>query len=239
MTKTSDVVFLFDVDNTLLDNDRVTADLKRHLLHEVGPERQECYWTIFEQLRAELGYADYLGALQRYRIEYPRDPRLLTVSRFLVNYPFANRLFPNSLDVVDQCKQWGKAVILSDGDVVFQPLKIERSGLFDAVDGNVLIYVHKEQELDDVAQQYPARQYVLVDDKLRILTAIKKVWSSQVTTVFPRQGHYALDPQAAASYPAADVTLERIGDLLNYDLMKLLGAARPHPLTEGQSAPSP
>lgn len=224
---TADVVFLFDVDNTLLDNDRVTADLKRHLVQEVGPERQQRYWTIYEQLRAELGYADYLGALQRYRIEYPRDPRLLTVSRFLVNYPFANRLFPNSLDVVDQCKQWGKVVILSDGDVVFQPRKIERSGLFDAVDGNVLIYVHKEQELDDVAQQYPAKHYVLVDDKLRILTAIKKVWSSQVTTVFPRQGHYARDPKAAASYPAADVSLERIGDLLNYDLKKLLEAARP------------
>ena len=224
---TAPVVFLFDVDNTLLDNDRVTADLKQHLTHEVGPERQQRYWAIYEQLRAEMGYADYLGALQRYRTEYPRDPRLLTVSRFLVNYPFANRLFPNSLDVVDQCKQWGKAVILSDGDVVFQPRKIERSGLFDAVDGNVLIYVHKEQELDDVAQQYPARQYVLVDDKLRILAAVKKVWSSRVTTVFPRQGHYARDPQAAASYPAADVSLERIGDLLNYDLKKLLEAARP------------
>jgi len=224
---TTPVVFLFDVDNTLLDNDRVTADLKQHLTHEVGPERQQRYWAIYEQLRAELGYADYLGALQRYRTEYPRDPRLLTVSRFLVNYPFANRLFPNSLDVLDQCKQWGKAVILSDGDVVFQPRKIERSGLFDAVDGNVLIYVHKEQELDDVAQQYPARQYVLVDDKLRILAAVKKVWSSRVTTVFPRQGHYARDPQAAASYPAADVGLERIGDLLNYDLKKLLEAARP------------
>jgi len=224
---TAPVVFLFDVDNTLLDNDRVTADLKQHLTHEVGPERQQRYWAIYEQLRAELGYADYLGALQRYRTEYPRDPRLLIVSRFLVNYPFANRLFPNSLDVVDQCKQWGKAVILSDGDVVFQPRKIERSGLFDAVDGNVLIYVHKEQELDDVAQQYPARQYVLVDDKLRILAAVKKVWSSRVTTVFPRQGHYARDPQAAASYPAADVSLERIGDLLNYDLKKLLEAARP------------
>ncbi len=224
---TTPVVFLFDVDNTLLDNDRVTADLKQHLTHEVGPERQQRYWAIYEQLRAELGYADYLGALQRYRTEYPRDPRLLTVSRFLVNYPFANRLFPNSLDVLDQCKQWGKAVILSDGDVVFQPRKIERSGLFDAVDGNVLIYVHKEQELDDVAQQYPARQYVLVDDKLRILAAVKKVWSSRVTTVFPRQGHYARDPQAAASYPAADVSLERIGDLLNYDLKKLLEAARP------------
>ena len=224
---TAPVVFLFDVDNTLLDNDRVTADLKQHLTHEVGPERQQRYWAIYEQLRAELGYADYLGALQRYRTEYPRDPRLLTVSRFLVNYPFANRLFPNSLDVLDQCKQWGKAVILSDGDVVFQPRKIERSGLFDAVDGNVLIYVHKEQELDDVAQQYPARQYVLVDDKLRILAAVKKVWSSRVITVFPRQGHYARDPQAAASYPAADVSLERIGDLLNYDLKKLLEAARP------------
>ena len=224
---TAPVVFLFDVDNTLLDNDRVTADLKQHLTHEVAPERQQRYWAIYEQLRAELGYADYLGALQRYRTEYPRDPRLLTVSRFLVNYPFANRLFPNSLDVLDQCKQWGKAVILSDGDVVFQPRKIERSGLFDAVDGNVLIYVHKEQELDDVAQQYPARQYVLVDDKLRILAAVKKVWSSRVTTVFPRQGHYARDPQAAASYPAADVSLERIGDLLNYDLKKLLEAARP------------
>jgi FMN phosphatase YigB (HAD superfamily) len=224
---TGDVVFLFDVDNTLLDNDRVTADLKQYLTHEVGPERQQRYWAIYEQLRAELGYADYLGALQRYRIEYPHDPRLLTVSRFLVNYPFANRLFPNSLDVVDQCKQWGKAVILSDGDVVFQPRKIERSGLFDAVDGNVLIYVHKERELDDVAQQYPARQYVLVDDKLRILTAVKKAWSARVTTVFPRQGHYARDPQAAASYPAADVSLDRIGDLLSYDLKKLLAAARP------------
>jgi len=222
-----DVVFLFDVDNTLLDNDRVTADLKQYLTREVGPKRQQRYWAIYEQLRAELGYADYLGALQRYRIEYPRDPRLLTVSRFLINYPFANRLFPNSLDVVDQCKQWGKAVILSDGDVVFQPRKIERSGLYDAVDGNVLIYVHKERELDDVAQQYPASQYVLVDDKLRILTAVKKAWSARVTTVFPRQGHYARDPQAAASYPAADVSLDRIGDLLNYDLKKLLAAARP------------
>jgi FMN phosphatase YigB (HAD superfamily) len=223
---TDDVVFLLDVDNTLLDNDRVTADLKQHLAQEVGAERQQRYWTIYEQLRAELGYADYLGALQRYRIEYPRDPRLLTVSRFLVNYPFANRLFPDSLDVVDQCKQWGKAVILSDGDVVFQPRKIERSGLFDAVEGNVLIYVHKEQELDDVAQQYPARQYVLVDDKLRILTTVKKVWGPRVTTVFPRQGHYARDPQVVASYPPADVSIDRIGDLLNFDLERLLAAQR-------------
>jgi hypothetical protein len=221
-----DVVFLFDVDNTLLDNDRITADLQRHLEREVGHERQQRYWAIFEQLRTELGYADYLGALQRYRIEYPRDPHLLTVSSFLVNYPFANRLFPNSLDAIDHVKQWGPAVILSDGDVVFQPRKVERSGLFDAVDKNVLIYIQKEQELDDVERRYPAKHYVLVDDKLRILTAVKRVWGVRVTTVFPRQGHYARDPQILASHPPADVSLDRIGDLLNYDLPELRSKAR-------------
>ena len=220
------LVFLFDVDNTLLDNDRVTADLKRHLQREVGPERAQRYWSIFEQLRTELGYADYLGALQRYRVEYPRDPRLLTVSHFLVNYPFANRLFPNSLDVIEHVKQWGKTVILSDGDVVFQPRKVERSGIFEAVEGQVLIYVHKEKELDDVEQRFPADHYVLVDDKLRILAAVKKLWGPRVSTVFPRQGHYAHDPQTVASYPPADLTIERIGDLLNHDLQALLASAR-------------
>ncbi len=166
------IVFLFDVDNTLLDNDRVTADLDRHLQNEVGPERAQRYWTIFEQLRTKLGYADYLGALQRYRIEYPRDPHLLIVSGFLINYPFAERLYPKALDAIKHVRQWGPAVILSDGDVVFQPRKVERSGLFEAVDGNALIYVHKEKELDDVGQRYPAEHYVMVDDKLRILTAM-------------------------------------------------------------------
>jgi hypothetical protein len=216
-----DVVFLLDVDNTLLDNDRIAVDLQRHLQREVGVEREQRYWAIFEQLREELGYADYLGALQRYRIEHPRDPHLLTVSSFLVNYPFANRLYPNSLDVIDHVKQWGPAVILSDGDVVFQPRKVERSGLFDAVDRNVLIYIHKEQELDDVERRYPARHYILVDDKLRILTAVKQSWGKRVTTIFPRQGHYALDPEILASYPPADVSVGRIGDLLNYELSAL------------------
>jgi FMN phosphatase YigB (HAD superfamily) len=218
----SRVVFLFDVDNTLLDNDRVTADLKRHLEAQVGPERAGRYWALFEELRAELGYADYLGALQRYRIEHPRDPNLLTVSRFLVNYPFANRLYPNSLDVIERVRAWGPAVILSDGDVVFQPRKIDRSGLFEAVDGNVLIYVHKEKELDDVAARFPAEHYVLVDDKLRILAAVKAAWGPLVTTVFPRQGHYALDPANLAKYPPADIAIDRIGDLLDYDLPALL-----------------
>ena len=212
------IVFLFDVDNTLLDNDRVTADLKHHLEMEVGREGAKCYWNKFERLREELGYADYLGALQRYRSENPHDPRLLTVSRFLIDYPFANRLFPDSLDVVARVTQWGPAVILSDGDVVFQPLKVERSGLFDAVNGNVLIYVHKEQELENVADRFPADHYVMVDDKLRILAAIKNIWGQRVTTVFVRQGHYALDPKILATYPAADVSIEHIGDLLDHDL---------------------
>ena len=210
----SKVVFLFDVDNTLLDNDRVTADLKGHLEMQVGPERAGRYWAIFEELRAELGYADYLGALQRYRVEHPRDPNLLTVSRFLINYPFADRLYPGALDVIAHVKQWGPAAILSDGDVVFQPLKVDRSGLFEAVDGHVLIYVHKERELDDVVARFPAEHYVLVDDKLRILAAVKAAWGARVTTIFPRQGHYALDPQVLARHPPADIAIDRIGDLL-------------------------
>jgi hypothetical protein len=213
----SNAVFLFDVDNTLLDNDRVTQDLRRFLDKEVGLERSTSYWEIFEQLRSELGYADYLGALQRYRLEHPYDSHLLAVSTYLVNYPFANRLFPNSLDVIERCSQSGTVVILTDGDVVFQPRKIERSGLFEAVGGNILIYIHKEQELADVERRYPAERYVLVDDKLRILTAIKKIWGERVRTIFPKQGHYALDEKEVAKYSPADITVSRIGDLLAID----------------------
>ena len=208
------VVFLFDVDNTLLDNDAVTADLREHLEREVGHERQERYWSIFEDLRAEVGYADYLGALQRYRAHYPRDLHVLTVSHFLLTYPFQDRLFPSVLDVVQGVKQYGPPVILSDGDVVFQPHKIRQARLYDAFAGAVLIYVHKELELEDVARRYPADQYVLIDDKLRILSAIKEVWGEHVTTVFVRQGHYAHDEKAISSYRPADHTIERIADLL-------------------------
>jgi hypothetical protein len=192
------------------------------LEREVGTERSNHYWEIFEVLRIELGYADYLGALQRYRVEYAYDTHLLAVSTYLVNYPFANRLFPNSLDVLEHCKQWGKVAILSDGDVVFQPRKVERSGLFEAVEKNVLIYIHKEHELHDVERRFPAVHYVLVDDKLRILTAIKKIWGAKVTTVFPRQGHYAFDEKEIAKYPPADITVERIGELLNFSAEQLI-----------------
>jgi FMN phosphatase YigB (HAD superfamily) len=222
----NEIVFLFDVDNTLLDNDLVQDDLRKHLENEFGVESCDRYWTIFKGLRAELGYADYLGALQRYRLEDLCDPRLLMMSSFLVDYPFANRLYPGWLDALEHVRPWGRTVILSDGDVVFQPRKVQRSGLWEAVEGHVLIYIHKEQMLDDVKARFPARHYVMVDDKLRILTAMKKIWRDQLTTVFPRQGKYALDPQVIASYPPADITIARIGDLVNYDLPTLLSGGK-------------
>jgi FMN phosphatase YigB (HAD superfamily) len=226
MTSSNKVVFLFDVDNTLLDNDRVQDDLRNHLEREFGAETRDRYWAIFEEMRAEFGYTDYLGALQRYRLEDLCDPRLLMMSSFLVDYPFANRLYPASLEALEHVRAWGPTVILSDGDVVFQPRKVQRSGLWEAVKGRVLIYIHKEQMLDDVEARYPASRYVMVDDKLRILTAMKKIWGHRLTTVWPRQGHYALDRKNIATFPSADITIERIGDLVNYDLTALLGSAK-------------
>jgi FMN phosphatase YigB (HAD superfamily) len=208
-------VFLLDVDNTLLDNDAVSDDLRRHLLDTFGADCQERYWRIFEELRLELGYADYLGALQRYRMEHPRDPKVVGVSLFLLEYPFADRLYPRALEAVAQLRRRAPVVILSDGDAVFQPHKVERSGLWAAVEGEVLIYIHKEQVLDDVEHRYPARRYVMVDDKIRILTAMKSTWRDRLTTVFVRQGHYAIDRAVVDGYPAADVTLDRIGDLVD------------------------
>jgi FMN phosphatase YigB (HAD superfamily) len=222
MTLPNSIVFLVDVDNTLLDNDRIQSDIKRHLDRDFGVACRERYWTILEQLFTDLGYRDYLGALQRYRVEHPQDTHLLSMSSFLVDYPFANRLYPGSIDVLERFRSWGQPVILSDGDVIFQPRKVERSGIFEAVEGHVLIYIHKEKALDDVERRYPAEHYVLVDDKVRILAAVKKIWGGRVTTVFPRQGQYAHNPKAVAACPPADLTVERIGDLLAYDLSALL-----------------
>jgi FMN phosphatase YigB (HAD superfamily) len=220
------VVFLFDVDNTLLDNDRVENDLRHHLEKEFGTESRDKYFAIFEELRSELGYADYLGALQRYRLEEVCDPRVLRMSSFLVDYPFAERLYPGALDVLEHFRAWGSTIILSDGDAVFQPRKVERSGLWDAVEGRVLIYIHKEQMMSDVEKRYPAQHYVMVDDKLHILTAMAGIWRDRLTTVFPRQGHYAVDPKNISAYPPAHVTVQRIGDLANYSLAELLGNSR-------------
>jgi FMN phosphatase YigB (HAD superfamily) len=206
-------VFLFDVDNTLLDNDAVQEDLSAHLAREFGTASRDRYWAIFEQLRGELGYADYLGALQRYRLENLDDPQLLRVSAFLVDYPFAARLYPGALAALECCGRLGETVILSDGDVVFQPRKVQRSGVWDAVAGRVLIYLHKEQMLGAVERRYPAQHYVMVDDKLRILSAMKGFWRERLTTVFVRQGHYALDAREVAAFPPADVTLGNIGEL--------------------------
>lgn len=221
MTPPHPIVFLIDVDNTLLDNDALQQDLKDHIERVYGVASRQRYWRILEDLFAELGYRDYIGALQRYRSEHPRDVELLSMSSFLMDYPFADRLFPAALDVLKRLRSFAPTVILSDGDVVFQPRKVEHAGLSDAVDGHVLIYIHKEEALDDVERRYPAEHYVLVDDKLRILAAVKQVWGERVTTVFPRQGNYANDPEVARAFPPADMTIERIGDLLDCDLSRL------------------
>jgi len=216
-------VFLLDCDNTLLDNDRVQADLRAHLEREFGAQNRDRYWEILEALREELGYTDYLGALQRYRLAAMNEPRLLRMSSYLVDYPFAERLYPGALEAIARLGAFGPTVVLSDGDVVFQPRKIQRSGLWQAVEGRVLVYIHKERMLDEVARRYPARRYVMVDDKLRILAAMKAIWGARLTTVFPRQGHYALDPEILAAYSSADLAIERIGDLVHCDLPILIG----------------
>jgi FMN phosphatase YigB (HAD superfamily) len=232
MTAEQDLVFLFDVDNTLLDNDRVTEDLRRHLIEQFGKKSAERYWVMLDTLRVELGYTDYLGALQRYRQGLMNDPYLLGMSAFLLEYPFADRLYPGALAVLDHVRQWGTTVILSDGDVVFQPRKIQRSGLWDAVQGRVLIYIHKEKMIDSVIERYPARHYVVIDDKMRILAALKKRLGDKLTTVFPRQGHYAHDLKAIRSFPPADIVIEHIGDLARFDLSAFSRAASADAHTE-------
>lgn len=231
MTQQDDIVFLVDCDNTLMDNDRVQQDLREHLEKEFGAEARDRYWDIFEQLRTELGYADYLGALQRYRLDAMNEPKLMLMAGWLMNYRFADRLYPGALDVIRHLGQWGKVVILSDGDVVFQPRKIEYSGLWDAVQSRVLIYIHKESMLEQVQLAYPAKHYVMVDDKVRILAAMKESWGDKLTTVFPRQGHYATAPDVPG-FTRPDVTVERIGDLLNYDLAAFAG----QPVTNKEEA---
>jgi FMN phosphatase YigB (HAD superfamily) len=228
MTRSYPLVFLIDVDNTLIDNDGIQQDLKDHLERTYGRAARERYWRILDDLFADLGYRDYLGALQRYRAEHPWHVELLTMSFFLLDYPFADRLFPSALEVLKRLGRLGPTVILSDGDVVFQPRKIDRAGLWDAVDGRVLIYIHKEEALDDVERRYPAEHYVLVDDKLRILTAVKQFWGKRVTTMFVRQGTYAHDPRIVSAFPAADVTVKRIADLIHYESQRpWVGSAMP------------
>jgi FMN phosphatase YigB (HAD superfamily) len=205
-----------DVDNTLLDHDLVIEDYRRYMVEAFGPALERRYWDIFEEYRREVGYADYLGALQRFRIENPREPRLLSASLYLLHYPFDRRVYPGTLDVISRLRTRGPVVVLSDGDVVFQPRKVERSGVWAAVEGEVLIYVHKEHMLDDVERRYPAKRYVMVDDKVRILASMKETWGDRLTTVFVRQGHYATDPALVAKYPAADVSVDAFGDLLNH-----------------------
>ena len=229
MESPHDVVFLLDVDNTLLDNDRVHDDFADRFSLEFGPAGRDRYWEIYEALRTELGYADYLGALQRFRIGNDGDPRLPRMSSFMLDYPFADRLYPGSLAAIAYLGRIGLPVILSDGDVVYQPRKILSSGLWSAVSGRVLIYTHKELVFDDIERRYPARHYVMVDDKSRVLTAMKRIRGQRLTTVLPQQGHYALDPKNIADYPAPDMTVEGIGDLVHFDLPAFVTSALASP----------
>ena len=221
------VAFLVDVDNTLLDNDRIRSDLQDYLGREFGPAVRDRYWEIQERLFVELGYREYLGAVQRYWLEHPEDPQFLEVASHLLGLPFADYLFPDALETIAHLCSFGPVVVLTDGDAVFQPWKIERSGIREAVQGNVLVYVHKEESLDDVERRYPAEHYVAVDDKPRLLVAAKEFWGGRVTTVLPRQGQFASDPEALALSPAPDLVVERVGDLLSFDPTSLLSGMAP------------
>jgi FMN phosphatase YigB (HAD superfamily) len=221
----SDVVFLLDVDDTLLDNDRFGADLGAYVEMALGGAQRDRYWTIFTELREELSYADYLGALQRFRVGLEDSPELLQMSSFMLEYPFAERLYPRALEAIEHLRTIGRPVVLSDGDVVFQPRKIQRSGIWNAVEGRVLIYVHKERAIDMMRQRCPARHYVMVDDKLRLLAAMKRVLGSELTTVFVHQGHYAAQASDSRIEPPPDMEIERIGDLLDLKLSDFLAAS--------------
>jgi FMN phosphatase YigB (HAD superfamily) len=216
------VVFLVDVDNTLLDNDRFRDDVRGHFARELGEATRDLYWEIQERRFVEFGYRDYLGALEEAWLASGRDMRIPALSSYLLDYPFAELLYPGALEVLARFREWGTTVALTDGESVFQPRKLERAGITAALAGEVLVYVHKEEELDDVERRYPAERYVFVDDKLRILDAVKQAWGNRVTSVFPRQGHFANDAALVAELPPADVTVERIGELLEYDLERLL-----------------
>jgi FMN phosphatase YigB (HAD superfamily) len=212
------VIFLLDVDNTLLDNDRFAKDLGDRLESAFGAAERARYWEIFGRRREALGLADYLGALQDFRSGVEDNPHLLGMSDFLLEYPFASRLFPQALEAVAHLRTLGLPAVLSDGDIVFQPRKIHRSGIWAAVEGRVLIYLHKEKMLDHMQQRYPAKHYVMVDDKANLLAAMKSALGARLTTVFVRQGHYALAAESKSVEPAPDLVIERIGDLLNHNL---------------------
>ena len=219
------VVFLLDVDNTLLDNDRFAADLRARLKQDFGDAECERYWTIYNGLRQQLGYADYLAALQQFRNGCGDGQELLLMSDFLLDYPFSERLYPRALQAIAQLRKLGLPVVLSDGDIVFQPRKIQRSGIWDAVDGRVMVCTHKESSLPSMQARFPAAHYAMVDDKPQLLAAMKRVMGENLTTVFVRQGHYAAESATVAIDPPPDRVIERIGDLCDLDLAWFLSNA--------------
>ncbi len=213
-------VFLLDVDNTLLDNDQVRTQLEAAVTDAVGPARATRLWEIYEAVREELDFVNFPETLERFSRECDEVACLGRLSSILYGFPFAECLYPGALQAIHHVKSLGLPVILSDGDQLFQRYKIRAAGLETAVDGRVLVYVHKEQSTDDIRKRYPATHYVMVDDKPRIHTAMKAVLGDQVTTVMVCQGKYAADP-AQHDYPDPDVTLDSIQDLVQLTAAQL------------------
>ncbi|WP_068858659.1 HAD family hydrolase [Perlucidibaca aquatica] len=211
------IVFLLDVDNTLLDNDRFTADLTQQLDRELGREERERYWHIHAELRDSLGYVDYLGVLQKLRNDCEDDTALQKMAEFLLEYPFQDRLYPGALKVIEHLRSLGSTAILSDGDIVFQPRKITRAGLSERVDGQVLIVIHKERCLDLVQRRFPGSHHVMIDDKPHLLAAMKRTMGHGLTTVLVRQGHYAMDAESTAVTPRPDLCVAKIADICDLD----------------------
>lgn len=230
MLNSGDVVFLVDVDDTLLDNDRFGADLDARLAQSFGGAERNRYWAIYAELREELSFVDYLGALNRFREGLDDDPQLLQMSSFILDYPFADLLYPGALESIGHLQALGPAVVLSDGDVVLQPRKVQRSGIWDTVNGRVMIVPHKERSLRSLRDRYPARHYVMIDDKAPVLAAMKRVLGNTLTTVFVRQGHYAKQFEGTAALaaldPAPGFVIERIAELLDRDPSGFIAASQ-------------
>jgi hypothetical protein len=219
-----DLVFLLDVDNTLLDNDRAKEDMAARVEDLVGAERAARWWELYEQVRQETDVVDYPRTLTRYRAVFPDEPRFPHLADFILGLPYAGYVYPGALETLTYLRTLGTTVIVSDGDAVYQAAKIARAGLAAAVDDHVLIFLHKEGRIEDVRQRYPAEHYLLIDDKLRILARLKGILGDLVTTLHVAQGHYASSERGI--YPAADLEVPSIAAVRQLGREVFLGGGR-------------
>jgi FMN phosphatase YigB (HAD superfamily) len=239
---TNPLVVLLDVDNTLLDNDRFAVDLSAYLLKQFGADGRDRYWRLFAQRRDDLGYADYLGAVQAFRGGYDDDRDRLGLSAFVLDYPFAERLYPRALEVLAHLRACAPTVIFTEGDLVFQPRKLRSAGIWDAAGGQAIVCLHKTFALTLLHRRYPAAHYFMIDDKPALLAAMKRLLGTALTTVLVHQGQYAREssagfqerrvPPLPSTRPRPDLEIERIADLLGRDPTRWGPSA---PTTRGQN----